>query len=139
MLAIPTQLRADLKAWKANPEAATRLPGTVLPPFGPPNRELQRVADAKQRDNDPAFDSDPRMGVIVDSSTGDTVTLSTFEGKECFEEVNADGDVTALLYNSSGMHKVSYYKADGESHYSAVQNFVPTKGEGWVALREVKN
>ena len=139
MLSVPNQLRANLNAWKDNPNTARRLPATVLPPWGPPSRELDQVQKAKERDNNPALDLDPREGVIVDSKTGDTVTLSEFQGKNYFEEVKADGDVTAMLYNRQGLHKVSYYQAQGESHYSATQKFVPmNSNEGWHALREVE-
>ena len=139
MLEVPTQIRANLNAWKQDPKTARRYPATVLPPWGPPRNQLERISQMKARDNNPAFDSDPRVGVIVEPETGDTVTLSTFNGSEYYQEVKADGDVTALLSSSDGIYKVSYYTPRGEESYSAYQSFTPaTAQEGWHGSREVK-
>lgn len=137
MLAVPNQLQSNLQAWKSNPNTSSRLPATVLPPFGPPKHQLGMIETAKQSDNNPALDSDPRDGVVVHPETGDTVTLSTQGSREYFQEVKADGKVTGMLSNEHGIYKVSYWKGEGQSEYSATQSFVPMSGEGWVALRDV--
>ena len=138
MLEVPSQIRPNLNTWKQDPKTSQRYPATVLPPWGPPTNQLNRISQMKARDNDAAFDSDPRSGIIVDPNSGDTVTLSTYNGNEYYQEVRADGDVTAMLSSSQGIYKVSYYRSAENQDYYAYQSFTPAEAqEGWHGSRDL--